>query len=226
MARNKPTFWITPLIAMVLLAGVAMETFSRPQPEAAEPYHEKIQAIAKDMPEKIGDWVGVDEPIRRQAVEMLKPNVIYNRSFTNTKTQERVVFLLVQCKDARDIYGHYPPVCYPGSGLQQRSAEPFDRYSGDRPIRGMEYVFATEVFGSQRLTVDNFILLPNGEIVRDMSAVKKRAWDYQRRFYGAAQVQVVYSNPKLTEKERKEIFDTIVEAHMPVIDAILTGEVQ
>ncbi|QNN24906.1 exosortase-associated EpsI family protein [Planctomycetales bacterium ZRK34] len=225
LMRNKLTMpWMAPLLALMLLGALGAETMRRPQPEAADPYHARVAAAAEDLPKQIGDWVGTDEPIRRAAVQMLKPNVIYNRVYYNSRTGQRVVVLIVQCKDARDIAGHYPPICYPGSGLNEQAREPFDRTLDNVTIHGMQYVFASDAFGSQRLTVDNFILVPDHEVVRDMKAVYARAWDFLKRFFGAAQVQVVFSDPKLDDAEREEIFNTMIEAHMPLIKAILQGE--
>ncbi|MBI1367279.1 MAG: exosortase-associated EpsI family protein [Planctomycetes bacterium] len=226
MTRKSKQFLIAPLITLLVMAALAAESYSRPSPGDAEPYHAAITAAAAQLPTRIGDWVGVNEPIQKEAIRLLKPNVIYNRVFTNPVIGQRVTVLLVQCKDARDIYGHYPPVCYPAHGLAQRSAKPFDRYIEGEPIHGMEYVFASDTFGAQELTVDNFILLPGGETARDMKSVRSQAWDYQRRFLGAGQVQVVYQDSKLTDEQRAEIFNELVTAHMPVIKAILHGAPQ
>lgn len=216
--------WAAPLLVLLLLAGLGAETLQRPEPEEAAPYHQRVAEAAEQLPMQIGDWIGTNEPIRKAAIQMLKPNVIYNRVFYNARTGQRVVVLIVQCKDARDIAGHYPPVCYPGSGLNEQSREPFNRELDGVTIHGMEYVFAPDAYGSQQLTVDNFLLVPDHDVVRDMDAVFARAWDFLKRFYGAAQVQVVFSDPNLTDAEREEIFNTMIDAHMPVIKAILQGE--
>lgn len=217
---------LTPILAVLLLCGLGMETLSRVRPADATGYHKRIFELAKQLPTKIGNWVGTDEPNPEEAIRLLKPNVIYNRKFTNPDYARPVMVLIVQCKDARDIYGHYPPNCYPAHGMTTKSAVRFDRFIDGLQIHGTEYVFTNDMYGSAEQIVDDFILLPSGEVKPNMKEVKARAWDPRRRLFGAGQVQVVFSDPKLTDEERKQIFDTMVHAHMPVIKAILDGAVK
>ena len=223
--HTKPRPKLIPLfLALALLAGLAVETYSRPTPGEAEPYHARVRAAEKELPRRIGPWEGEDVKPTRAAIELLNPNVIYQRRFTNTETGQQVSVLVVHCKDARDIYGHYPPVCYPSHGMEQRSAERFQRSVAGEQLRGTEYRFASGAFGSGYKIVNNLIIMP-GAVMPDMEEVREQAWDYVRRFYGAAQVQVVFQDPDMTPGERERIFKTMVRAHMPVIEAIRDGEI-
>jgi hypothetical protein len=50
--------------------------------------------------------------------------------------------------------------------------------------------------------------------------VEQAAEDYQQRYYGAAQFQVVFqssSTDQMTRQERDEIFNTLMEPAVPVI---------
>lgn len=222
-SKFKP---VSLLFAVALLAGLAVETHSRPKPEEAEPYHAQIRDAEDDLPMNFGDWRGEDVAVTPAAIKLLHPNVIYNRRFHNIKTGRRVSVLLVHCKDARDIYGHYPPICYPSQGREERSAEEFERTVDGQLLRGTQYQFAGKSRGSGELIVDNLIVMPDGRIAPDMKDVRKQAWDYVRRFYGAAQVQVVFSDPNLTGREREQIFEEMARAHMPVIKTIRDGAMQ
>ena len=50
-------------------------------------------------------------------------------------------FLLVQCRDARDLQGHWPPVCYRGQGWVQSAALPRSWEVQDLQVEGMQYDF-------------------------------------------------------------------------------------
>lgn len=211
------------VVSGVVLATLAVETLSRPQPEEAAPYHERVRQAEKEVPRSFGPWRGEDVPPTQAAVRLLKPNVIYERRFRNNETGEWVSVMVVQCKDARDISGHYPPVCYPAHGMIQRSVEPRDWQVGGIEIKGREYQFAGERFGRGRLIVDNFIIVPDGRTVRTMNAVQELTGNYLRRFYGAAQVQVIFGDRSIAPQRRRAIFREMIEAHMPLIQTIRTG---
>src|SRR5688500_5820323 len=85
-------------ISLALLAGLGAETAVRPRPEQAEGYHQKVAALARQSPMRIGDWIGKESQVAPAAVKLLKPNVILNRQFTDVKTGRQVGFLLVHCK--------------------------------------------------------------------------------------------------------------------------------
>lgn len=240
MRRSIKNNLVTPAISLLLLCGVAVETFSRPRPGDTEPYHARIRQMASRIPLNIGPWSGRDIPPRQEAITLLKPNVIMERVFTDMRNRQ-IYVLLVHCKDARDIDGHYPPICYPANGRPERSeARRADTWIvAGQNIPGTYYEFKAGQFTAGANKADsevyNFIVLPGriengqtapGQIVRDMGPVKKQAWDYLRRFYGAAQFQVVFSDPTINESEQLSIFQQIVRAYMPVIEAIRIGALQ
>lgn len=223
--RTRPRLKLIPLFAaLALLVGLALETYSRPRPSEAEPYHARVRAAAAELPAQIGPWEGKRVKPTRAARELLNPNVIYQRLYTNANNGQQVSVLIVHCKDARDIAGHYPPVCYPAHGWEQRSAERFEGEVAGQELHGTQYRFARSAFGSGSMIVHNLIVMP-GRIVPDMDQVEKLAGSYVRRFYGAAQVQVVFQGADMTPRERERIFRTMVRAHMPVIEAIRDGEI-
>lgn len=245
--------FIAPIVALCLLAVLAVQAAMRPTPEDTAPYHNRVKDahIAvwdemrvdskrselhldptdlsnKEIKLRFGDWFGGTEPTSGSAYRLLRPNVIFTRVFTHQDTKERVTFLLVHCKDARDIYGHYPPNCYPGQGWvfdRDKDRLQYDLEFGGEKFTGTEYHFRMAQASGRECIVYNFILLPNGQIARDMSKVSDHAWDYMKRYFGASQVQVVFNEPEchLPKERREEIFEEMVTAHMPIIKAILYG---
>src|SRR5688572_8658902 len=101
---------------LVLLALLGDRALLRMAPAETEPYHAAVRAAVAAIPQVSGNWVGKDVPVPDAAVQMLHPNVIFSRRYQNLSTNETVAVLLVHVRDARDVLGHYPPVCYPGQG--------------------------------------------------------------------------------------------------------------
>jgi hypothetical protein len=206
-------------IALVLLVGIGADRlFLQPAPADPTAYHVKISKAAGDLPYSFDQWRGVDVPVPPSAVAMLKPNVIISRRYRQSGSNREVGLLLVQCSDARDILGHFPPVCYRSNGCTEDSREQADWTVDGLTVTGMRYFFTTP--RHTQVTVDNFLLLPNGKIARDMDAIQRAAKDRRQKYFGAAQVQVVYDQD-IDAQERAEITSAFVRMLSPVIDAII-----
>jgi len=223
MNRYHSTY-LAPAFVIALLFGIAAEKnwFHLPG-ENPEPYHERVRLVADQTPYQIGDWVGTDVEVPQGAVNLLRPNVLLSRRFRNLRTGQHVSMLLVQCEDARDLLGHYPPVCYPASGWTMRSAKSKDWSIGGLMIHGMEYEFSRSgLERSSRMLIDNFMLLPDGTVARDMDSIHSVAQDNRRKNYGAAQIQVVF-DVSTSSVERDKIFQTFIKANMAIIETIVSG---
>jgi hypothetical protein len=237
MCRSKVNL-VPPLVALGLILVVGMESWSRPRPASAEPYHAYVRQIAESIPHEIaGVWVGVDNRQSEDAEKLLKPNVIFGRRYANKETGQVVSVLIVHCKDARNLEGHYPPVCYPSGGQPQISAESAQWKVAGMDVPGMLYKFAGKNAGDAAMMVYNFLILPpkfdkalakveDGTYVPDMKGVNRNAWDYMRRYFGAAQVQVVFAGDNVSPEQRQEIFQQMIQAHKPLIEAIRSGAMQ
>jgi hypothetical protein len=123
----------------------------------------------------------------------------------------------VDCKDARDLQGHYPPNCYPAQGQPLISQVQRTWQLPNMDIDGMEYHFAPESQTGAEKVVYNFFVTPrvpgvavshkelDGVICRDIGSVYKSGEDYQRRYFGAAEFQLV-SGSEMTTQERDQAF--------------------
>jgi hypothetical protein len=216
--RNIPLF-----VTLLLLGGLTAESMSRPKPKDAEPFHQRVRQVCDEMPRAIGEWVGTDIAIPPAAVALLRPNAIVHRRFVQQSTGRRSDFLLVQCRDARDMLGHYPPVCYPAHGWTQRSATPVEWQVEPKTFQGMEYEY-TRVEEGQTITcvVSNLIILPDGRVARGMDDISKVAADYLRQFYGAAQIQIVVDAGVRLEA-RREIVSMVLGAHVQLLETLSSG---
>jgi hypothetical protein len=211
-------------LAVLLLGAIGAARWFGPSAADAEPYHARVRVAVEAMPMRVGTWVGEDEPLIAAAIDMLHPNVAIHRVYRDIQTGHTASLLFVQCKDARDLAGHFPPICYPGQGwqLDHQAATRWD--CGPLKIDGTEYAFSYGgVAGANRILVANFMLLPDGTIAADMDAVRRIASDYKRRFFGAAQVQIV-TDARIPAQQRERMVRDLLEANAPLFQLILLGE--
>ena len=208
--------------AVVLLALLADRTMLRMAPAETDAYHATVREAIEALPAAIGSWAGTDTPVPEAAVRMLHPNIILSRRYENLdmSKNESVTLLIVHVRDARDVLGHYPPVCYPGQGWKTQQAAPIDWSVADMTIRGTGYEFGRDrLEGASRLYVDNFLILAGGETCRDMDGVELAAQDRSRKFFGAGQVQLVYDG-RTTPQRRREISEEFLKSTEPALRAI------
>lgn len=236
------SFLLAPVISIGLLGGIVAENRTYLHAEDFEPFHARARAAIAGIPLMISGWNGVDtvDDVPKEAQTLLRPNIILSRRYSDASvlsiTRPRVVnLLIVQCKQPSDMLGHFPPNCYPSSGREfenprQRDGTPRNWRIGSFVIPGKEYRFINTRDGqSYRTTVYNFLIVPGQGIVRDMEGVKSAAGDYQQKYYGAAQFQVVFhgvASADLSQSERDQIFTTLMTPAVPVIQTLSTGAIQ
>ena len=207
--------------SLAVMAGVVVEQRVRPSAEDARGYHRTVREAVALVPMEIGPWVGEDVEVQAGALALLKPNGILSRRYRHRSTGWAVSLLIVHCQQAGDMAGHYPPICYPNTGGWQLKEQRPTRWRAlDLERAGMEYDFSMvrqgRVYGQ---TVANLILLPDGSTAQDMDGVWATASDYTKRFYGAGQVQMVFSSDIATG-DRRAIFELFLAEVYPVLKAI------
>ncbi len=209
------------MLTVMMLLGVLLQKSSIEKTSwDARPYHRQVKQAVEDVPYVIGEWIGQDVPVPTSAVEMLRANVVLSRRYRHVTTGQQAMLVLVQCSDARDLLGHYPPVCYPSHGWTTIHTEERQWQVGHLNITGMEYQFTREELERvEPLVVQNFMVLPGGGTSPSMAAVDQLAQDQQRKFYGAAQVQLVCSGD-MPSDQRDAAFQKLVSAALPAAQVI------
>lgn len=211
---------IFPIASLIMLLGIFAESLTHPSPARAEGYHEQIRREAAGVPLQIGQWMGEDSPVPAQARDLLKPNVLISRRYVD-RDGDSAMLLIVQSADARDMGGHYPPVCYPNAGWSKLD-EPRDsevEVAGTMiPLTEYTYGVAGVDGVRERRILDFFVLKPVGP-VREQVHVRRQASDYRLRHYGAAQFQVIVDGPT-SVADREQIFAEFIEPLIPLIQAI------
>ena len=218
---------LSPLMCLGVLAGMWTEAKGRVQAADAEPYHKVAGQAVNGLPYELGGWVGRDEEIPSAAVKVLRPNASVSRTYIDPLRIDRTAgFLSVQCKDARDMLGHYPPVCYPAHGMTPISEEKREWQVGDLKIVGTEYLFAGNN-GVSKYTkaVYNFMVVPGVGVVPDMKDVERAAEDYQQRYFGAAQFQVTL-NAEMPRFDRDRVFTALIGGNTRMIETLKSGGIQ
>jgi hypothetical protein len=208
------------------------------QPSEADPHLQRCRVAVAAVPYLInaasGTWVGANTEVPKPAIELLQPNAILSRTYVNERARESVALLIVNCGDARDMMGHYPPICYPSQGEEEEKELTRDRiwHLPHMDIHGMEYHFAPKSPTDQEQIVYNFFVMPrvpsltvshkelDGVICKDIDSVYTSGEDYQRRYYGAAEFQLV-TGPQMTPQQRDQAF---VELLTPCENLLLTLE--
>jgi hypothetical protein len=229
---TKPAFqkfWsvraVAPPALTLLFLGVAFADkvlFHLP-PADATAYHARVREAAATLPYNIGAWLGTDTPVPPSAVALLRPNVILSRQYQDVRTGRTATLLVVQCEDARDLLGHYPPVCYVAHGWSMRGKVPRERQVDGRLIPVTDYTFtSTRIDRASELRIDNFMVLPDGQVCRDMDAVETVAQDYRRKFFGAAQIQII-TDTQWSDDDRDDLFRQLIQAAGPLLREMRSG---
>lgn len=187
--------WLTTG-ALVLMAWALPNRYEF-DATAAQQKQRVAQAI-NDVPYFIaGKWVGEDarDKIPREAQQLLRPNAILSRTYT-APGEPALHVLVIHCGDARDMIGHYPPVCYPSSGWVTRGPEHGmnrDWRIFHQPFPVREYVFsrARNLAGEDVIRVFNTFVLPDGQVTPDIEAINRQSERLAVTVRGVAQVQVI-----------------------------------
>jgi len=240
MKKDRP--WLACGVGGLILAGVMADRAHYQVPAAdSYPYHASVRAAAASMPADIGDWGSKAVEVPTGAQKLLRANVLISRQYTNKVNGVQASFLLVQCGDARDLSGHYPPVCYPNAGytladvirpetaIAEFQAGSTNELTGEAPAlykAGTLYKFTQDTLeGTRAMWVFNLMVLPNGQTAPDMGAVDGIARDRKMRYFGAAEIQVITS-VDLPERDRYQVTAVLLTGARPLIDAIRRGVVQ
>jgi hypothetical protein len=232
--KNHAAIIGSPMLCLALLAGIALQQRARLRADDAVvvSYHQRAKDAIDNIPLMVagpgGTWTSIDHKASPAAVRLLRPNVILSRHYVQNTTTGRPLhadLLVVQCRDSRDMTGHYPPICYPniGNALVYRARHEAIDVGGEK-VPFTEYHFEKYSGGRpERKCVYNFFVVPGRGAVDDIKGVQEAAEDYQRRLFGAAQFQVVMPVDVLTSPAtREQVFAALVRSRPELIATLKT----
>lgn len=189
--------WLSPFSPLMALGALIAlpQLLNHPAVDETRIRQRNQQVVAAftHAPWRIGQWTGEPVEVPNAGVEILRPNAILSRRFKNFNGNLWFTVMIIHCTDARDMEGHYPPVCYRANGWDP-VGEPTECtvVINDQVVRPRVYMFQRHAGpGALELTrVFNFFVLPGGQITNDMDAVGKAVKSYESSIQGAAQILV------------------------------------
>jgi len=216
-SRNKFRVNNAMIAIGVLMVAAGANRWQHTVPSDVSEFQAGVRHAWDNAPKLVGDWIGSDVALPPAAIKLLRPNAALNRSYRNLITGEEVSILAVQCTDARDMEGHYPPNCYPGNGWNLESQAPQDFGGGVIKATSYNFTRATPVGNATQWVAGTFNL-QGGVSARNMKEMRLRAREGGRRYYGVAQFQVVIAGA-VDEKRRTEIAEQFFKAFAPLLEA-------
>lgn len=212
--------------ALVLLSGMLVQSVVARHAADAEDYHAAARTAIASIPVRFGAWVGTPMAVPRSAEALLRPNALLSRRYRNVETGRVAELVVVQCRDARDMAGHYPPNCYPAHGwepVRPPTARVIDVAAGGQEpvaVPVMEYAFARREFDrASRIVIASVFVLPSGDWAVEMSALRALAGDVRLRGLGAAQVQVI-TDADMSVVERDRLVGEVLGAAWPALEVV------
>lgn len=111
---------LAAVLGLALLAGFTAYKQTYPTPQDARPHLEAVRNAIETVPQRFEGWQSQPVEVPADALDLLQPNKILSRRYIRPGTGHEVTLLIVHCRSARDLAGHYPPVCYPSAGWMPR----------------------------------------------------------------------------------------------------------
>jgi hypothetical protein len=215
------------VVTLAMLGYIAGFAKLRIATEGVEEFRARSRAAMAALPERVGTWEATRQQLDARAKDLLQPNaestLIYKDRFSGTQAY----YAVVQVKDSRYMTGHAPMNCYPGNGFTIKHMSDRVWRVGEFDVKGIEYaVERTLPDGKlQKWNVRNFFIFPDGHFGATLAELDRAAEDYRKLAYGVAQVQLVTFDPRLTDKQRDDIFSKLVgsERSLELIRILRTG---
>ncbi len=213
-----------PWASLVVLLGLSSALPNRAQfDERAEVRKREIAAAIEAVPHLIGPWTGVEAPVPPEAQELLRPNAIFSRTYVRPGSP-RMHVLLVHCGDARDMIGHYPPVCYPKSGWQyetHKGAVGYDELHVDGrtlPVSVYRFRRIRDQGAEESIQIFNAFVLPDGTVTPSIDDINRQSERLTVSVQGVAQLQVITAD----RVERGDALDAAGEILAGMADLLTT----
>ena len=217
---------VAPVLSSVLLLGVLfIGGINLARPEGLDDYYEAIREVVKAVPYRIAGWDSTEVDPTPAAQDLLRPNIIIQREYREPDGARRVWLLIVHCGEVRDMYGHYPPNCYPAHGWLDRGE--FDREIETQAFRvpARDYYFEMTADGgsAQLRATDLFVLPSQGQTVhRNIEALTAASRSPTASGQGSAQIQIV-TTYEFSEEEWSALLAEFMTSLHDVLETIGGG---
>lgn len=216
-----------PMTAAVLAVMAGYTVLAARPTMGGEAYFAGVRQAIDALPMQIDGYIGADRPPLPAAIEMLRPNRLFQREYVDPLTGYGFTVLIVHCGDVRDMMGHYPPICYPSNGwmIESVSQQSIERSDGQQVPISRYVVHRGE--GALRLSrqIANTFIVPRADepMGRDDKALDRVARTRWSSGLGAAQVQII-TEASLSDEMRRHVERRVAE-HLDGVIAAVTRPV-
>ncbi|MEM7228441.1 MAG: exosortase-associated EpsI family protein [Planctomycetota bacterium] len=220
--------FIAPWITLALLPSLAWKLPNRAVvDDRAVARQVTVRRAFADVPLLIGSWIGEDQTIAVEAQELLRPNATLSRTY-RALGRPSVHVLCVHCGDARDMIGHYPPVCYPTSGwLRDTPAGETDLTLTVKgrtlPVRLYEFRRMRDDRREERIRIFSAFILPDGTSSRDIDDINRQSERLAVSIQGVAQLQVLTSS-SIPLEDARSAAEEVLAGMNGLFDALRAGD--
>ena len=165
------------------------------------------------------------------ALDILNPNAHLSRRYQRIGAGRSVfvTLMLIHCSDARDMIGHYPPVCYPRAGWAELPGSMRD-FTVSRAMDERELPVRYHRFGQfgrngieRVITVADTFILPEGGSTVDMGVVINAAGRARRSMKGVAQIQLLFQGD-VPDDKAESMTDELLQALPKSLFDVLMNE--
>jgi len=208
------------LVAVIATGGIDAEA-----PANADAYFDETAAAINGTSTRIGNWNGQPNKVSPAADELLKPNAILQRTYEDGATGRTYNLLLVHCRDARDMDGHYPPICYKNAGYRLESREHVTLELDGEAIPATRYIYLPPDPLGGPIEITNFLVVPAQDqpFAADIAPVRRASRSRASAGLGSAQVQIIFDEGVPGREERDAIIDHVMEEIGPSVQLIAGG---
>lgn len=208
---------IPTALVSLLVIGVFRSTPG--ESEHAMKYHDEVRELVEAIPIDFGGWVGESVDLPASATSLLNPNALVARRYVHQEKMVTATLMIVQCRDARDMAGHYPPRCYPANGWLTHEDQTQRFVSVDGNQLAVYRYHRVAGRNERDITVYNLFALPTGVTSVSMKDVYRISADYEFRYYGAAQIQVIIDG-SVEPQEHEWILDEMYSVVNASVDRV------
>lgn len=168
---------------------------------------------------------GEEQPLPTPAMELLKPNAVLSRTYTDLSTGREYGFVIIHATDLNDMIGHYPPICYPSAGWTPLGGADGDEAPrqltlelgfAELPVRLYRYMRLDALGREVEVRVLNGFILPDGSTSTDMETLRARAGRRALAAAGAAQFQMLVP-AAYPEAEVVDAMEAIIRSAEPLV---------
>lgn len=202
MIRNNARM-MAPWISLAAMLGLSTWLPSRVELSSElEARKAEVAEAMQSVPLFIADWVGEEEVVPPSAQRLLRPNAIFSRLYVDLspgrQSASSMHVIVVHCNDARDMIGHYPPICYPSAGWVETESEEGDNAALEFaeyrvPARTYHFRRMSERGAETAIRIFNVFILPDGSVTQDIGEINKQSERLAVSAQGVAQLQIISS---------------------------------